>query len=59
MLPEKRELPQPTSSNCIRTKVCFGLVKSSVLCLKGSRAVYRKPAGFEIDVDVPHTGAKI
>ena len=34
MMSEKRDLPQSISSNWIRTKVCFGLLKSSLLCLR-------------------------
>ena len=34
MMSEKRELSQSISSNWIRTKVCFGLLKSSLLCLR-------------------------
>ena len=41
------------------TQVCFGLLKSSRFCLRGSRAVYRKTAEFEIDVDVSHTVTRI
>ena len=59
MISEMRDLPQSISSNWIRRKFCFGLLKSSLLCLKGSRAVCRKTAEFEIDVDVSHTVAKI
>ena len=40
-------------------KVSFGLLKSSLLCLRGSRTVCRKIAEFEIGVDVSHTVAKI
>ena len=59
LISEKRDLPQSTSSNWIRTKLCFGLLKSSLLCLKGSRTVCRKAAEFEIDTYVSHTVAKI
>ena len=59
MISENRDLPQSFSSNYIRTKVCFGLLKSSLLCSRGSRTVCRKTAEFEIDVDVFHTLAKL
>ena len=59
MISEMRDLPQSISSNWIRTKVCFGLLKSSLLCLRGSKIVCKKPAEFEIDVVVSHTVAKI
>ena len=42
----------------IKKKFCFGLLKSSLLCLRGSRAVCRKTAELEIDVDVSQTVAK-
>ena len=58
-LSEKRDLRQSISSNWGRAKVCFGLLKSSLLCLKVSRIVCRKTAGFEIVIDVSHTVAKI
>ena len=35
MISKKRDLPQSVSSNWIRTKICFGLLKSSILCLRG------------------------
>ena len=59
IISEKRDFPQLISSNWIQTKVCFALLKSSLLCLRGSRTVCRKTAEFEIDVDVPNTVAKI
>ena len=52
---EKRDLPQSIFSNWILTKVCFGLLKSSLLCLRGLRTVCRKIAEFQIDVHVSHT----
>ena len=56
---EKRDVPQSISGNWIRTKGCFGLLKSNLFCLRGSRTVCRKTAEFGIDVDVSHTVAKI
>ena len=56
---EKENLPSSISSNWIRTKVCFGLLISSLLCLRWSRTVCRKTVEFEIDVDVSHTVAII
>ena len=59
LISEKTHLPLSISSNWIRTTVCFGLLKSCLLCLSGSRTVCRKTAEFEIDVDVSHPIAKI
>ena len=53
-LAQLRDLPQSISSNWIRTKVCFVLLKSSRLCLRGSRTVCRETVEFEIDVNVSH-----
>ena len=53
-LAQRRDLPQSISSNWIRTKVCFVLLKSSRLCLRGSRTVCRETVEFEIDVNVSH-----
>ena len=59
MISEKRDLPQSISSNWIQTKVCLGLLKPSLLCLRRLRVVCRKTVKFEIGVDVSHTVAKI
>ena len=59
LISEKRNLPKSITSNWVRTKICFGLLKSSLLCLRGSRTVCRKVAEFEVDVDVSYNIAKI
>ena len=48
LLSKKRDLPISISMNWIRTKICFDLLKSSLLCLRGSRAVCRKIAGLRV-----------
>ena len=50
LISEKRNLPQSISSNWIRTKVCFELLKSSLLCLRESRIVCGKAAELEMDI---------
>ena len=52
LLSEKRDLPKSITMNWIRTKICFALMKSSFLCLRGSRTLRRKVAEFESDVVV-------
>ena len=47
----ERDLVQSISSKWIRTKVDFGLLNSSLLCLREPRTVCRKAAEPEIDVD--------
>ena len=45
LLSEKRDLPKSITMNWIRTKICFALLKSSLLCLIGSQTV---PKGCRI-----------
>ena len=52
LLSEKRDLPKSMTMNWIRTKICFALMKSSFLCLRGSRTLSRKSVEFESDVVV-------
>ena len=59
LISDKRNLPKSITMNWIRTKVCFALLKSSLLCLRGSRTVCRKVPELECDNDVPHQHAKI
>ena len=37
LLSEKRNLPKSVVANWVRSKVCFALLKSSLLCLCSSR----------------------
>ena len=50
LLSEKHDLPKSITMNWIQTKICFALLKSSLLSLKGSQTVCRKVAEFECDV---------
>ena len=56
---EKRNLPRSAVANWVRSKVCFALLKSSLLCLRGSRTVCRKASELECDADISHDLAKI
>ena len=59
LLSEKRNLPKSVVANFVRSKFCFALLKSSLLCLRGSRTVCRKASEFECDGDISHDIAKI
>ena len=59
LLLEKRNLPKSVVANCVRSKVCFALLKLSLLCLRGSRTVCRKTSELECDVDISRDLAKI
>ena len=59
LISDKRNLSKSMIMNWIRTKVCFALLKSSLLCLRGSRTVCRKVSEFECDIDVSIRHGKI
>lgn len=59
LISENSDLPQLISSYWIRTKFYFGLLKSSMLCLRGSRARCWKTLEYDIDVYVLHAISKI
>ena len=58
VISDKRNLSKSITMNWIRTKVCFALLKSSLLCLRGSRTVCRKVSEFECDIYVSLEHAK-
>ena len=41
LLSDKRKESKSLTVNWLRTKLCFGLLKSCLLCLRGSRSVNR------------------
>lgn len=59
LLSGKRNLSKLITMYWIRTKVCFALLKPSLLCIRGSRAVCRRASEFKWDIDVSHEHARI
>ena len=59
LLSEKRNLPKSVVADWVRSKVCFALLISSLLCLRGSRSACRKTTELECYVDISHDLAKI
>ena len=59
LLSEKRNLPKSVVANWVRLKVCFALLKSSLICLHGSRTISRKALELECTVDISDDLAKI
>ena len=59
LLSEKRNLPKSVVANWVRLKVCFALLKSSLLCLHDSRTISRKALELECTVDISDDLAKI
>ena len=41
LLSDKRKESKSLTANWFRTRLCFGLIKSCLLCLRGSRSVNR------------------
>ena len=59
LISDRRNLSKSITMNLIRTKVLKRVLKSSLLCLQGSRMVCRKLSEFECGVDVSIEHAKI
>ena len=45
MLAEKQDQPYSRSIQWIRCRLCFSLLRSAIMCLRGSRSTYDHPAG--------------
>ena len=45
MLAEKQDQPYSRSIQWIRCRLCFSLLRSAIMCLRGSRSTYHHPAG--------------
>ena len=58
LISEKRKTPSSITSCWIRTKLCFALLISSLLCLRGSRCIYRK-LDLSDDITIGHATSKI
>ena len=58
LIANKKKAPLSIAVSWIRTKICFALLSPSLLCLQGSRNIYRK---FELgdDIAVGHATSKI
>ena len=56
---EKRELHQSIVTNWIRTKISFALLKSALLCLRGSRSISRNTCFLGDNIEAAHEVAII
>ena len=59
LISDKRNLSKLITMTWVKTKVCFALLKPSLLCLRGSRTVCRKVSEFKHGIDVSQENAKI
>ena len=50
IIADKRKVANSITTNWIRTKICFALLKSCLLCLRGSRSVNRNVTSIGIDI---------
>ena len=58
LIADKRNSNQSLISTWIRTKICFALQKSCLLCLRGSRSTNRNMANFEDDIEISRAVSK-
>ena len=59
LLSEKPDLPKSITMKWVHAKMSFALLKSSLLCLRGSQTVSRNVAEFESDVVVSEFFSRI
>ena len=52
MIVDKRDIPSSIATNYIRTKISFSLLRSMLLCLRGSRSLKRLPLPIISDEDM-------
>ena len=55
---EKRDVPMSVVANYVRTKLSFVLVKSQVLCIRGSRKLWRQTVDAR-EAEVVHCVGRI
>ena len=58
LIADKRKSSKSIVSSWIRTKICFALQKSCLLCLRGSRSMNRNIVSFEDDIEISHVVSK-
>ena len=52
MIAEKRNEKLATVASLVRTRICFALLRSSLMCLRGSRHRYYRPDIAEVDMEL-------
>jgi hypothetical protein len=59
MVADKRNAPHSITSSWIRTKICFALLKASLLCIRGSRSIYKYIPNIGDDIVLDHKNSYI
>ena len=58
-LSAKRHIQYNTAMNWVRTKISFALLRSRILCVRGSRALWKKLNIDAIDIELSDSVASI
>jgi len=56
---EKKNLNQSITTNWMRTKLSFALLKSALLCIRGSRSITRNICLVDDDIKIAYEAARI
>ena len=59
MIAEKRNISVSSAMNFVRTKISFSLLRSALLCLRGSRTLRKVESIAEIDISLVNSAALI
>ena len=52
---EKRDIDYNIVIQWLRTKISYNLLKSAILCIRGSRSIYRQKKIETNDIEIAHT----
>ncbi|XP_057296729.1 uncharacterized protein LOC130625645 [Hydractinia symbiolongicarpus] len=55
LIADKRGIPTSIATTFVRTKICFSLLRSTLLCLRGSRSLRRYVNISDIDMSLTNT----
>ena len=58
-IPGKKDLNQSITTNWMRTKLSFALLKSALLCIRGSRRISRNICLVDDDIKIAYETARI
>ena len=59
MIADKRNITESIATNFVRTRISFSLLRSALLCLRGSRSLRRLPDLGEVDIALVNSQSAI
>ena len=59
LVAEKRELKYSDVIRWLRLKLSFCLLRSSIMCLRGSRSSYHRPVKADVSIDTQSAEARV